>query len=101
MKLSKLCTHLSDFSIHLFDMAGHHRYSLSIRIQDLSVNACMFGTATVSCNMCFQAGANHRTLGPQSRDRLLLMLGTHQGTIGIIMLQKRYHAYCYRHRCST
>lgn len=38
--------------------------------------------------MGFHSAAHHRPLGPQSRERLLLVFATHERAIGIVVLQK-------------
>ena len=53
--------------------------------------------STVPGHPAFDAGADHRRLRPQQRHGLTLHIGTHQGPVGVVMLQERYKRRRHAH----
>ncbi len=54
--------------------------------------------AGISCHDLFDAGAHERCVGLQQRHRLALHVRTHQGTVGVVVFQKRDQRGGDRHK---
>ena len=48
----------------------------------------------VSCCLVFHSGTYYRGFGYQKRNRLTLHVGTHEGTVCVVVFQERNHCCC-------
>ena len=87
----------ADFAGSGFVVIGAHHDTARIDIVNASAAPCLHGCAGVDCHGALDAGAHQRLFRTQARDRLALHVGTHQGTVGIVMLQERDQRSRNRH----